>query len=53
VERLKKSGYNVEMETTRQLFPGHTLQFAWLLPPDTHGVRVEVVNIDSMPSFAR
>ncbi|MGA2670255.1 MAG: VOC family protein [Dehalococcoidia bacterium] len=49
VRALKAKGFPVKEEEIKSLFPGYTLRLAWLLPEDTRGVRIELVDAASDP----
>lgn len=49
IARLKAEGANLEEAEQPDLFPDHTLRLAWILPEDSLGCRVEIVDKDSLP----
>ena len=53
VKTLKEKGFAVEVEETKDLFPGYTLRMAWLPPKDTRGIWMEFADSMSVPPEER
>lgn len=53
VERLKKEGIPVQVDTQSFLFPDHPFRMGWVSPQYAHGVWLEFVDYEALPSFEK
>ncbi|MFC2045338.1 VOC family protein [Chloroflexota bacterium] len=53
VKRVREKGFNIEVEETKDLFPGYTLRMAWVPPKDARGVWIEFADSTSVPPEER
>ena len=49
VKMLKEKGFNLEEEETTKPFPGYTLREAFLLPEDTRGLWIALIDARKAP----
>jgi catechol 2,3-dioxygenase-like lactoylglutathione lyase family enzyme len=53
IEELKKEGIPVQVDTQSFLFPEHPFRMGWIPPQYAHGVWLEFVDYNALPSFEK